>query len=73
MTVTSISTGIESSAVSDAKGFYRFSALSVDTYAVAANQSGFRPFLESAVRIDANSAIQIDIEMQLGQMIDTAM
>jgi hypothetical protein len=32
VTVTSVSTGIESSAFSDAKGFYRFTALSVDTY-----------------------------------------
>jgi hypothetical protein len=71
VTVTSVSTGIESSAVTDAKGFYRFPALGVDTYAVAVNQSGFRPFLENGVKIDANSAIQIDIRMQLGQLTDT--
>jgi hypothetical protein len=71
VTVTSVSTGIESSAVSDAKGFSRFPVLSVDTSGVAVNQSGFRPFLESGVKIDANSAIQIDIRMQLGQMTDT--
>ena len=71
VTVTSVSTGIEGSAVTDAKGFYRFPSLGVDTYAVAVNQSGFRPFLENGVRIDANSAIQIDIRMQLGQLTDT--
>ncbi len=71
VTVTSVSTGIESKAVTDAKGFYRFPALNVDTYAVAVNQSGFRPFLESGVKIDANSDIQIDIQMQLGQTTDT--
>jgi hypothetical protein len=71
VSVTSVSTGVQSTAVTDAKGFYRFSALSVDTYNLAVNQSGFRPFLESGVRVDANSAIQIDVLMQMGQLTDT--
>jgi predicted anti-sigma-YlaC factor YlaD len=58
VTATSASTAIESSAATDAKGFYRFPVLSVDTYGVAVNQSGFRPFLGSGVKIDANSALQ---------------
>ena len=71
VTVTSASTGVRSTAVSDAKGFYRFPSLNVDTYEVSVAQAGFRPFVESGVRIDANSAIQIDIQLQLGQQTDT--
>ncbi len=69
--VTSVSTGIGNGAVTDDKGFYRFPALNVDTYTVAVNQSGFRPFLENGVKIDANSEVQIDIRLQLGQTTDT--
>jgi hypothetical protein len=71
VTVKSVSTGVESTTVTDAKGFYRFPALNVDNYDVAVHHAGFRPFLESGVRIDANSAIQIDIQLQVGQAIDT--
>jgi len=71
VSVTSVSTGVRSTTVTDGKGFYRFPALNVDTYDVAVTQTGFRPFLESGVRIDANSAIQIDIALQLGQLTDT--
>jgi hypothetical protein len=68
--VKSLSTGVESIAATDAKGFYRFPALNVDTYDVAVSQSGFRPFVENGVRIDANSAIQIDIQLQVGQQAE---
>jgi hypothetical protein len=71
VTVKSASTGVLSTTITDTKGFYRFPALNVDVYEIAVNQSGFRPFLESGVRIDANSAIQIDIALQLGQTTDT--
>ena len=70
VTVTSASTGVRSTTVSDDRGFYRFPALNVDSYVVAVNQTGFKPFLERGVRIDANSAIQIDIQLQLGQLSD---
>jgi len=71
VTVTSSSTGVRSATVTDAKGFYGFPTLNVDTYDVNVSHTGFRPFLESGVRIDANSAIQIDIHLQLGQLTDT--
>jgi len=71
VSVKSISTGVESTTVTDVKGFYRFPALNVDTYDVSIHQPGFRPFLQNGVRVDTNSAIQIDIQLQLGQTIDT--
>ena len=71
VTVTSISTGVRSTTITDGKGFYGFPTLNVDTYGVAVAHAGFRPFVESGVRIDANSAILIDIQLQLGQLSDT--
>jgi hypothetical protein len=68
---TSVSTSVQSTAVTDSKGFYRFATLNVDTYNVTASQQGFRDYAQSAVKIDANSAIRIDITMQLGTVTNT--
>ena len=65
VTITSQSTSVKRT-VTDSKGFYRFPALDVDKYDVSASQTGFRDFLEQGVRIDANSAIRIDIPLQVG-------
>src|SRR3984885_4407584 len=64
--VTSASTNAQHTTVTDSKGFYSFPALDVDTYDVSASQAGFRDFLEHGVKIDANSAVRVDIPLQVG-------
>jgi Carboxypeptidase regulatory-like domain len=68
---TSVSTNVQSTAVTDAKGFYNLSALKVDTYNLSTSQAGFRDYQQSGVKIDANSALRIDITMQLGTVTNT--
>ncbi|MEA2544346.1 MAG: hypothetical protein QOH35_5712, partial [Acidobacteriaceae bacterium] len=68
---TAVSTNVQSTVVTDAKGFYNFPTLNVDTYTVTASQSGFRDYLQSGVKIDANSAVRVDIAMQLGTVNNT--
>jgi hypothetical protein len=68
---TSVSTNVQSKAVTDSKGFYRFPTLNVDTYNVTASQAGFRDYAQSRVKIDANSALRIDISMELGSVTNT--
>jgi hypothetical protein len=68
---TSVSTNVQSTAVTDSKGFYRFATLNVDTYNVTASQQGFRDYAQTGVKIDANSALRIDITMQLGTVTNT--
>jgi len=68
---TSASTNVQSRAVTDSKGFYRFPTLSVDTYNVTASQQGFRDYQQLGVKIDANSALRIDIPMELGSVTNT--
>ena len=68
---TSVTTNVQSTAVTDAKGFYNLPALKVDTYNVSTSQPGFRDYLESGVKIDANSAVRIDIAMELGTVTNT--
>src|ERR1022692_3998111 len=71
VTVTSISTNVQSTTVTDVKGFYRFPALNVDLYNLALNQAGFQNFLESGIEINANSAISIDIKLEVGKVTNT--
>lgn len=71
VTVTSLSTNVQSTTVTDTKGFYSFPALNVDRYNVTVNQTGFKNFLENGVQINANSAIRIDIKLQVGGVTNT--
>jgi hypothetical protein len=68
---TSTSTGVQSKTVTDASGFYSFSALSVGSYSVRVEQAGFRDFLETDVKLDVNSALRIDISLEVGGVENT--
>jgi hypothetical protein len=68
---TSISTNVQTVAVTDSKGFYSFPTLGVDRYNVSVSRQGFRDYLQEGVKIDANSAIRIDIQLQLGDVTNT--
>jgi hypothetical protein len=68
---TEVTTNVQSTAVTDAKGFYNLPTLNVGTYNVSTSQQGFRDYLQSGVKIDANSAVRIDITMELGSVTNT--
>ncbi len=68
---TSVTTNVQSTAVTDAKGFYNLPTLNVDTYNLSTSQPGFRDYLQTGIKIDANSALRVDITMQLGTVTNT--
>src|SRR6202046_2893586 len=68
---TSVSTNEKTTAVTDSKGFYSFPTLNVDVYNVTVSQHGFRDYVQTGVKIDANSALRIDIPMQVGTVTNT--
>jgi hypothetical protein len=61
-----LETGIQRVVVTDQKGFYSFLALPVGTYAVSVRKTGFKEFRQTAVAIDANSAVRVDARLQVG-------
>jgi hypothetical protein len=67
-TVTAINTqtGIRSVVQTDAAGFYNFPALAVGKYDVEVQQTGFKTFRKTGLVIDANSALRVDVKLQLG-------
>ena len=68
---TSVTTNVQSTAVTDAKGFYNLPTLNVDTYNLSTSQPGFRDYQQTGIKIDANSALRVDITMQLGTVTNT--
>jgi hypothetical protein len=66
VTARNIETGVPRAVVTDQKGFYSFLALPVGTYAVSVRKSGFKEFHQTAIGVDANSAIRVDARLQVG-------
>jgi hypothetical protein len=63
---TNVQTGVAATVTTDSKGFYSFPSLAVGTYEVQVTQSGFRTYDKTGVAIDANSAVRIDVSLQVG-------
>src|SRR6202030_3651283 len=54
----------------DKSGFYSFQDLSVGIYDLQVEQKGFKTFQQSRIVIDANSAIRIDVKLELGEVTE---
>jgi hypothetical protein len=69
-TVTAINTqtGVRAAIHTDKSGFYNFPDLSVGTYDLEVEQQGFKTFHQTRIVIDANSAIKIDVKLELGEI-----
>jgi len=68
---TNESTNIATTAVTDSKGFYNFPTLNVGIYDLNVKKPGFRDYLQTSVKVDANSAIRIDFQMEIGAVTST--
>ena len=67
-TVTAINTetGAKETTTTDTQGFYAFPALAVGYYTVEVNQKGFKEFRETGLVLDVNTALRVDIKLELG-------
>ncbi len=68
---TNESTNAAMTAITDSKGFYSFPTLNIGVYDVSVKQGGFRDYLQTGVKIDANSAVRIDLQMEIGAVTNT--
>jgi hypothetical protein len=71
-TVTAIhtQTGVRAVIHTDKSGFYNFPDLSVGTYDIEVEQKGFKTFQQSRIVIDANSAIRVDVTLEIGEVAE---
>ena len=67
VTATNTAQGIGTKTTTDAKGEYSLPSLAVGTYEIDATSPGFRPEKRSGLNIDANSALQVDLTLQVAE------
>src|SRR5215469_10496263 len=60
-------TNVRLESKTDSQGFYNFPALPIGTYNVEVGVSGFKTYRQNGLVIDANSALQVDVSLQIGQ------
>jgi hypothetical protein len=71
VTARDVDTGITQTVTTDGQGFYIFSALSIGRYSVSVSKPGFKDYQATDIKIDANSALRIDIHLTLGTVSET--
>src|ERR1700689_4292743 len=70
VTVINTSTGVRQSTTTDSRGTYTFPVLPVGAYALDVSQPGFKPYRRTAITLDANSALLLDVVLQVGERTD---
>ena len=70
VTAVNTQTGVRAVIHTDKSGFYSFQDLSVGIYDLQVEQKGFKTFQQSRIVIDANSAIRIDVKLELGEVTE---
>jgi Carboxypeptidase regulatory-like domain len=59
-------TGIQTETITDSKGFYNFPTLAIGNYDLEVHGPGFKTFRQTNIVIDANSALKVDVTLQVG-------
>src|SRR5216684_7460944 len=64
--LTGAETGARRSTLSNEAGIYRFDAVDLGMYGLAATHAGFRPFLSSGIGVEANRVTTVDPRLEVG-------
>ena len=71
VTATNVQTRIGRTVVTDATGYYIFTALSPGAYNVEAELEGFKKWVKTGVPLDAASSITVDVTLQTGALTES--
>jgi hypothetical protein len=63
-------TGVRQSTTADGRGAYTFPVLQVGSYVLEVNYSGFKPYRRTGIVLDTNSALLLDVVLQVGERTD---
>ena len=64
------STGARHTQTTDSRGAYTFPVLPVGSYVLEVNQAGFKPYRRTGIALDLNSALVLDVALQVGKPTD---
>jgi carboxypeptidase family protein/TonB-dependent receptor-like protein len=68
--VTNIAQGLQNKTVTDSKGNYAFPSLPVGRYDLKTEIQGFKPQSRTGLDVDLDSALQIDLSLELAPMVE---
>jgi hypothetical protein len=68
---TNVATGVATTQHTNTQGYYSFQELPLGTYTVDVQQSGFKAYRETELVLDVNSALTVDVKLQVGQATET--
>jgi len=71
VTATNVGTGVATTQQTNAQGFYSFQSLPVGTYTIEVEQKGFKSYRQTGLVVDVNSALPVDVALQVGQAAET--
>ena len=63
-------TGIEGTSSTNDDGFYVFTAVPVGRYEIEVSHSGFKPYKRTGLVIDVDTALEVDIQLEVGERSD---
>ena len=66
VTATNVETGVVTTLTTNSQGFYSFQSLPLGTYTINVQQNGFKGYAQTGLLLDVNSALVIDVQLQVG-------
>ena len=67
VTATNLDTAVVTTLTTNSQGFYSFRELPLGRYSVTVTQNGFKSYVQTSIVLDVNSALVIDVTLQVGQ------
>jgi len=67
VTATNVDTSVAVTLTTNAQGFYSFQALPLGKYTIDVKQTGFKAYSQTGLVLDVNSALVVDVALQVGQ------
>jgi hypothetical protein len=71
VTATNVATGVAATQQTNGDGFYSFQSLPLGTYNIDVVQKGFKAYRQTGLVVDVNSALVVDVALQVGQATET--
>jgi hypothetical protein len=71
VTALSVQTGVKQQVTTNAQGFYEFLTLPVGGYEIDCVYTGFTHYHETGLILDVNTALRVDITLQVGTSAET--
>src|SRR6201987_4266426 len=63
-------TGLATTQTTNGQGLYSFQALPLGTYTLDVQQTGFKAYRQTGLVVDVNSALVVDVSLQVGAASD---